>query len=83
MAEQSADELAEHEPRSPTVSEKERSKMLQSEPRGLIKEVSGGVVMYTEVPRPAMPKRERYPVDWEFERAHRARFEVSPPFYFV
>ncbi|PPQ64383.1 hypothetical protein CVT26_002090 [Gymnopilus dilepis] len=77
VAEQSADELAEHEPRSPTVSEKERSKMLQSEPRGLIKEVSGGVVMYTEVPRPAMPKRERYPIDWEFERAHRARFEPS------
>ncbi|KAF8912716.1 hypothetical protein CPB84DRAFT_1841161 [Gymnopilus junonius] len=61
------------------VSEKERFRMLQSEPRGLIKEVSGGVVMYTEVPRPAMPKRERYPADWEFERVHGVRYEARTP----
>lgn len=32
--------------------EKARNLMLQAEPRGVIKEVSGGVVMYTEAPRP-------------------------------
>lgn len=59
--------------------EKARNLMLQSEPRGVIKEVSGGVVMFTEVPRPVRT-RDRYPqppVDWEFEHVHGVRFEVS------
>lgn len=59
--------------------EKERNRMLQAEPRGVIKEVSGGVVMYTEVPRPALlPRSDRYPrTEWEFQHVHGVRFEVS------
>lgn len=70
-------------PRRPPTSssEKERARnlMLQSEPKGIIKEVSGGVVMYTEVPRAARgrDRHPRSPVDWEFERVHGVRFEVS------
>ncbi|KIM48151.1 hypothetical protein M413DRAFT_22691 [Hebeloma cylindrosporum] len=70
-------------PKRPTTSssEKERARnmMLQSEPKGVIKEVSGGVVMYTEAPR-AVRSRDRYPqppVDWEFEHVHGVRFEVT------
>jgi hypothetical protein len=70
------------QPKRPTTSssEKERARnlMLQSEPKGVIKEVSGGVVMYTEVPR-AVRGRDRNPqspVDWEFEHVHGVRFEV-------
>ncbi|KDR85047.1 hypothetical protein GALMADRAFT_315338 [Galerina marginata CBS 339.88] len=63
------------------VSEKERSMMLQAEPRGLIKEVSGGIVIYTEPPRAAaLPGRDRYPAAVDsnrgFERVHGVRFEV-------
>jgi len=74
-----AEQSPEVEPQTPVVSEKERSQMLQSEPRGLIKEVSGGVVMYTEVPRPAMPKRERHSVDWDFERVRGVHYEARSP----
>jgi len=63
-------------PPTPVVSEKERSLMLQSEPRGVIKEVSGGVVMFTEAPR-VHPGKDRYPVDWEFEHVKGVRYEVS------
>ena len=77
-------------PKRPTTSssEKERARnlMLQSEPKGVLKEVSGGVVMFTEVPR-AVRSRDRHPqspVDWEFEHVHGVRFEVRrllfPPF---
>ena len=59
--------------------EKVRNLMLQAEPRGVIKEVSGGVVMYTEAPRPALPpRRDRLPTaEWAFEHVHGVRFEVS------
>ena len=61
-------------------SEKERARnlMLQSEPKGVIKEVSGGVVMYTEAPRAARgrDRQPRSPVDWEFQHVHGVRFEV-------
>jgi hypothetical protein len=67
-------------------SEKERARnlMLQSEPKGVIKEVSGGVVMYTEVPRAARgrDRQPQSPVDWEFEHVHGVRFEVSDLFFF-
>jgi len=72
-------------PKRPTTSssEKERARnlMLQSEPKGVIKEVSGGVVMYTEVAR-AVRGRDRHPqspVDWEFEHVHGVRFEARSP----
>ncbi|PPQ88621.1 hypothetical protein CVT25_010198 [Psilocybe cyanescens] len=63
-------------PTTPAVSEKERSTILQSEPRGLVKEVSGGVVMFTEAPRAALPGKDRYPIGWEFEHVDGVRFEV-------
>jgi hypothetical protein len=70
-------------PKRPRTTKSEREKarnlMLQSEPKRVIKEVSGGVVMFTEVPRPVRT-RDRYPqppVDWEFEHVHGVRFEVS------
>ncbi|KAF9481377.1 hypothetical protein BDN70DRAFT_542122 [Pholiota conissans] len=63
--------------------EKERNLMLQAEPRGVIKEVSGGVVMYTEVPRPALlPRRDRHHgprAEWDFEHIHGVRFEARSP----
>ncbi|KAF8973977.1 hypothetical protein BDZ97DRAFT_412617 [Flammula alnicola] len=69
--------------RSEKEKEKERNLMLQAEPKGVIKEVSGGIVMYTEVPRPALlPRRDRYPrADWEFEHIHGVRFEII--FYLI
>lgn len=61
--------------------ERARNQMLQAEPRGVIKEVSGGVVMYTEVPRPPalVPRsRDRVPTgEWAFEHVHGVVFEVS------
>ncbi|KAF9569626.1 hypothetical protein CPC08DRAFT_2198 [Agrocybe pediades] len=63
-------------PLTPVVTEKERSLMLQSEPRGVIKEVSGGVVMFTEAPR-IHPGKDRYPVDWEFEHVKGVRYEAK------
>ncbi|KAH9486883.1 hypothetical protein JR316_0000948 [Psilocybe cubensis] len=69
-------------PVTPVVSEKDQrrsSVLLQSEPRGLVKEVSGGVVMFTEAPRAALlPGKDRYPVGWEFEHVDGVRFEVIP-----
>ncbi|KAF8203602.1 hypothetical protein BJ912DRAFT_202273 [Pholiota molesta] len=61
--------------------EKERNLMLQAEPRGVIKEVSGGVVMYTEVPRPALlPRTDRNPrTEWEFQHVHGVRYEARSP----
>lgn len=71
-------EAPEDSPDMRAISEKERSTMLQSEPKGLIKEVSGGVVMFTEAPRPAvLPSKDRYPMGWEFEHVKGVRFEVS------
>jgi len=63
---------------SSSEKERARNQMLQSEPKGVIKEVSGGVVMYTEVPRAARgrDRQPRSPVDWEFQHVHGVRFEV-------
>jgi len=65
--------------------EQARNRMLQSEPRGVIKEVSGGLVVFTEVPRPVRTRDRcpQPPVDWEFEHVHGVRFEVSFFFFWI
>ncbi|KAF5312606.1 hypothetical protein D9619_003210 [Psilocybe cf. subviscida] len=75
--------------------EKTRNRMLQAEPGGMVKQVSGGMVMYTKPPRTPAPavmrqarERSRHPqqqqqqpvaADWQFEHVHGVRFELCGP----
>jgi len=59
-------------PTPTTSSEKDKSTL------GLVKEVSGGVVIFTRVPK-ALGGRDRFPVEWEMDHVNGIQLEPRTP----
>lgn len=55
--------------------EKDRRRTLGDADRELVKEVSGGMVVFTKVPK-ALGGKDRYPVEWEMDHVNGIRLEV-------
>ncbi|KAF8807457.1 hypothetical protein BYT27DRAFT_7256058 [Phlegmacium glaucopus] len=63
---------------TPAMSSEKDSSIVGSSEKGLSKEVSGGMVVFTQVPK-ALGAKDRYPVEWEMDHVHGIKLETRIP----